>query len=94
MEKTLPDFPYQVVLSAEMIRPVEQLALVLPLSSWSLVPAGPERKLPYVAPHLFPESFGFDSIGKRYFWECESMIPLPSIQTVKEIIKSSSFSTT
>jgi 5'-3' exonuclease len=77
-----------------MIRPVEQLALVLPLSSWSLVPAGPERKLPYVAPHLFPESFGFDSIGKRYFWECESMIPLPSIQTVKEIIKSSSFSTT
>jgi hypothetical protein len=67
---------------------VEQLALVLPLSSWSLVPAGPERRLPYVAPHLFPESFGFDSIGRRYFWECESMIPLPSIQTVKEIIAS------
>jgi len=87
-ESTLPSFPGQVLLSAEDIRPVEQLALVLPLSSWSLVPAGPERRLPYVAPHLFPESFGFDSIGRRYFWECESMIPLPSIQTVKEIIAS------
>jgi 5'-3' exonuclease len=87
-EKALPAFPKEVLLSAEMIRPVEQLALVLPLSSWSLVPAGQERKLPYVAPYLFPESFGFDSIGKRYFWECESMIPLPSIQTLKHIIQS------
>lgn len=86
VQEHLPLFPNHVLVRAVDIRPTEQLALVLPLSSWSLVPPGPERRLPYLAPHLFPESFTFDSIGKRYFWECESMIPLPSIQTVKEIL--------
>jgi 5'-3' exonuclease len=86
-EKSLPEFPNRVLIRSSDIRPVEQLALVLPLSSWSLLPSGPEKKLPYLAPHLFPESFGFETVGKRYFWECESMIPIPSIHTLKEIIK-------
>ena len=83
----LPTFPDKVLVRATDIRPVEQLALVLPLESWSLIPRGPEKMLPQLAPQFFPSKFSFESVGKRYFWECESMIPLPSILEVKEIIR-------
>jgi 5'-3' exonuclease len=81
-------FPTTVQLKAHDIRPVEQLALVLPLESWSLIPshAVKERKFPLLAPQFFPSSFGFESVGKRYFWECEAMIPLPSMVELKAII--------
>jgi len=72
------------------IKPVEQLALVLPLQSWSLLPPCPQRNLPKWAPQYYPTSFSFDSVGKRFFWECESNIPIPSIIEVKEIISSNS----
>jgi 5'-3' exonuclease len=85
--KQLPSFPDNVLIRATDIKPVEQLALVLPLESWSLIPPCPERLLPLFAPQFYPSAFSFESIGKRYFWECESMIPLPSIMEVKEIIK-------
>ena len=74
-----PDFPGTVQIRAEEIRPVEQLALVLPLESWSLIPPGKERRFPYLAPQYYPSEFTFESVGKRYFWECEAQIPLPSI---------------
>jgi len=83
----LPNFPEKVLLRGSDIRPIEQLALVLPLESWALIPNGPERMLPKLAPQFYPSEFSFESTGKRYFWECESMIPLPSILEVKEIIK-------
>jgi len=85
--KTIPEFPEKVLLHANDIQPIEQLALVLPLASWSLLPSGPLKQLPFLAPHLFPESFGFETIGKRFFWECESIIPVPSMYTLKELIK-------
>jgi 5'-3' exonuclease len=87
-EGGLPAFPEQVLVRADDILPVEQLALVLPLESWSLLPPCPQRALPYLAPHLFPASFSFDSVGKRFFWECESLIPLPSIEAIKRIVAS------
>jgi 5'-3' exonuclease len=71
---------------ASDIRPVEQLALVLPLESWSLIPPCPEKKFPLLAPQFYPSEFTFDSVGKRFFWECEAMIPMPSIKEMKEII--------
>jgi 5'-3' exonuclease len=86
-QQKLPAFPESVLIRASDILPVEQLALVLPLESWSLIPNGPEKKLPQIAPQFFPSKFSFESVGKRYFWECESMIPLPSILEVKEIIR-------
>lgn len=81
-------FPTTIQLKAHDIRPVEQLALVLPLESWSLIPshAVKERKFPLLAPQFFPSSFGFESVGKRYFWECEAMISLPSMVELKAII--------
>jgi 5'-3' exonuclease len=83
---SLPTFPGTVYITASDIRPVEQLALVLPLKSWDLIPSCREKKLPVIAPHLYPTSFSFDSVGKRFFWECESMIPIPSIMEIKALV--------
>jgi 5'-3' exonuclease len=87
-KQELPLFPDRVLVKATDIKPVEQLALVLPLESWSLIPVGIERNLPKLAPQFYPSRFSFESVGKRYFWECESIIPMPSILEIKEIIKS------
>ena len=81
-----PTFPKSVAVRAEDIRPVEQLALVLPLESWSLIPPCKERAFPRLAPQFYPSKYSFESMGKRFFWECESMIPLPSIYELKQII--------
>jgi 5'-3' exonuclease len=83
----MPVFPDKIALRASDIKTVEQLALVLPLESWSLIPDCPERCLPRIAPQFYPNAFTFESVGKRFFWECESMIPLPSILEIKEIIR-------
>jgi 5'-3' exonuclease len=84
----LPSFPGRIYLTSDDIRPVEQLSLVLPLESWGLIPNGKEKYLPQYAPYLFPSEFTFEHVGKRYFWECESMIPIPSILEIKQIIQS------
>ena len=85
--ESLPRFPNRVYVSAKDIRPVEQLALVLPLSSWHLIPPCKEKQLPLIAPHLFPTTFTFESVGKRYFWECEACIPIPTIRDIKQLIQ-------
>lgn len=85
--KQLPNFPETIHIHSYDICPTEQLALVLPLESWHLIPQCKERSLPQYAPQFYPSVFSFESVGKRFFWECESMIPLPSILEVKEIIK-------
>lgn len=77
----------EIVVRGTDIKPVEQLVLVLPLESWSLVPPCAERSIPMFAPQYYPSTFTFESLGKRYFWECETMIPLPSILEIKEIVK-------
>jgi 5'-3' exonuclease len=83
---SLPAFPQTVRVRAQDIRPVEQLAIVLPLESWHLIPPCRERQFPMMAPQFFPSEYHFESVGKRFFWECESMIPLPSIAELKMII--------
>ena len=75
-----------VLIKATDITTFEQLSLVLPLESWSLIPDCLERNLPLLAPQYFPSVFSFESIGKRYFWECETIIPLPSILEIKELV--------
>lgn len=83
----LPHYPGNIMVKATDIKTVEQLALVLPLESWHLIPSCPERSLPKYAPQYYPSYFEFESIGKRYFWECECLIPVPSILEIKNIIK-------
>lgn len=57
------------------LRPIEQLAMVLPLQSWDLVEDPTLRRLPELAPQMFPTSFECHSFGKRMLWECEILIP-------------------
>ncbi len=85
--ESLPPFPNKVYVSAKNISPVEQLALVLPLSSWHLIPSCKEKQLPLIAPYLFPTTFTFESVGKRYFWECEACIPIPTIRDIKQLMQ-------
>jgi len=74
------------VIKASDILPVEQLCLVLPPSSWNLIPSAKHQTLMTKAPYLFPKEFGFCSLGKRWFWECEAKIPIPTILEVKALL--------
>ena len=80
--------PLEVHMRVEEIRPVEQLSLVLPLQSWSLIPNCPEKQFPKLAPQFFPSSFEFETVGKRFFWECEALIPIPTIIELKGLLRS------
>jgi 5'-3' exonuclease len=67
------------------VAPQEQLAMVLPLESWSLVREARLRALPARAPAFWPSSFGFFSAGRRYFWECEPLIPVMSVERMRVV---------
>jgi 5'-3' exonuclease len=56
--------------------PREQLALVLPMSSWSLMLNTEFRDLPIKIPQMWPQGFHLETFGKRFGWECEPMIPM------------------
>ena len=64
----------------------EQLALVLPEKSWWLIPRV-HRAAQFMesAPEFFPAKFGYESIGKRFNWEAEPKIPIPSISQLRAI---------
>ena len=62
----------------EPLKPQEQLALVLPLSSWGLLLNTPFRSLPTILPQFWPQGFHLETFGKRFGWECEPMIPMLS----------------
>jgi 5'-3' exonuclease len=75
-----------IIVKGADIQPVEQLCLVLPPASWDLIPSAKHRGLMAKAPYLFPKGFRFSSVGRRFFWECEAEIPIPSILEVKAIL--------
>lgn len=54
---------------------VAQLAMVLPLTSMTLLPTF-LQKLPQRYPHAWPASWSYFSLGRRFLWECEPLIPL------------------
>ena len=68
------------------VAPQEQLAMVLPMSSWWLVRNPKLRRLPLAAPIFWPTSFGFFSAGRRWLWECEPEIPVISVERLREIM--------
>ena len=69
--------------SAPVIAPLStnQTPLMMPRHNYGVLPGKHPNP-----PQFYPSVFSFESTGKRFFWECESMIPLPSILEVKEII--------
>jgi len=57
------------------LKPEEQLAMVLPQSSFHLLPKE-FQTLPTLYPHAFPIQWGLFSLGRKILWECEPLIPL------------------
>jgi len=58
-----------------VLKPLEQLAMVLPQSSFGLLPTE-YRNLDKEHPHAWPIAWKTYSFGRRYLWECEPLIPL------------------
>jgi len=63
----------------------EQLAMVLPIKSWGLL-RDPELRA-VRAPAFWPDSFGFFSVGRRWFWECEALIPILSVRRLRNAVQ-------
>ena len=68
--------------------PQEQLAMVLPLESWGLIRKADLRRLPALAPQMWPRKFGFFSLGRKWLWECEARIPVLTAGRLREILSS------
>lgn len=69
-----------------VILPNEQLAMVLPLESWTLIRDTTLQMLPQVYPHFWPKRYGFFSAGKIFMWECEAELPLLHLSAVRSLI--------
>jgi len=67
--------------------PQEQLAMVLPLESWGLIRDPRLRRLPHLAPQMWPRKFGFISLGRKWLWECEALIPVLTASRLRDILK-------
>ena len=68
------------------IEPEEQLALVLPVTSYNLITNPKYKNFPKKYPHLFPIKFGVHSLGKKFIYECESNIPIFSSRFFRKIL--------
>jgi 5'-3' exonuclease len=67
------------------LKPLEQLAMVLPQTSFHLLP--PEfQKLPTMYPHAFPSEWPLFSLGRKILWETEPCIPLIQPDQIKNWI--------
>ena len=68
------------------LKPLEQLAMVLPQTSFHLLP--PEfQKLPAMYPHAFPTEWPLFSLGRKILWETEPCIPLIQPDQIKTWIE-------
>ena len=68
------------------LKPLEQLAMVLPQSSFNLLPVE-LHGLPKQNPHAWPQAWPYYSFGRRFLWECEPQIPLIEPEQIKAWIE-------
>jgi len=68
------------------IEPKTQLAMVLPTSSFNLLPKE-YGEIVINHPHAWPTKWGYFSFGRRFLWECEPLIPLVSPNQMKAWIE-------
>ncbi len=64
------------------LQPCEQLAMVLPQSSFHLLPKK-YQDLPQKYPYAWPSQWSVYSFGRRFMWECEPEIPLITPQQMR-----------
>lgn len=72
---------------ASSIQPSEQLAMVLPIESWHLLQDPVLRSLPAWLPQFWPETFGFFSVGRTRLWECEALLPVLTVDRIRDALK-------
>ena len=65
--------------------PKNQLMYILPRKSENLLPS--EFKLLMKTHYLFPDSFNIDMIFKRYFWQCQPILPDISYKDLKKLFQ-------
>lgn len=68
------------------LQPLEQLAMVLPQSSFHLLPTE-YSALPRTYPFAWPIAWPSYSFGRRFLWECEPLIPLIQPGQIKHWIE-------
>jgi 5'-3' exonuclease len=68
-------------------KPQEQLAMVLPEESWGLIRQSDLKGLPAKLPQFWPVSYGFFSLGRKWLWECEALIPPLRVERIRSILK-------
>lgn len=66
------------------IQPHEQLAMVLPMESWGLIEDKRFRALPVEIPQYWPSKFRLFTVGRTRTWECEPLLPIVSIDTIRK----------
>jgi 5'-3' exonuclease len=81
------ELPNAVLGIENQVQPQEQLALVLPLESWSLIRNRDLRRLPRMAPQFWPTSFELFTAGHKQIWECEAEIPLFMPERLRQLLK-------
>lgn len=69
------------------VEPQQQLAMVLPASSWWLIRDQRLKALPSKAPAYWPSQFGFFSVGRRWMWECEPEIPVMCVERLLVLLR-------
>jgi 5'-3' exonuclease len=83
----LEDRAIQIEPKKFRIEPEEQLAMVLPLGSWGLIKKEEHKKMPLKIPHMWPQEYGFFSLGRKWLWECEALIPVLTAEYLRENLK-------
>jgi len=59
-----------------VLKPQQQLSMVLPMESWWLIREPALKVLPTRLPAFWPTTFAFESLGKRWLWECYPKLPI------------------
>ncbi len=67
------------------LTPIQQLAMVLPQSSFHLLPRE-YGALQQRHPYAWPTSWSVYSFGRRFLWECEPLIPLVQAGQIRQWI--------
>jgi 5'-3' exoribonuclease 1 len=81
------EFEEVLVPSTAPIQPQEQLAMVLPMESWHLIEDASLRSLPSLLPQFWPQKFGFFSAGRIRLWECEALLPILTVDRIRDTLK-------
>jgi 5'-3' exonuclease len=74
--KDLSELPAPELQKERALLPQEQLALVLPYESWKLIRNANLKILPTKIPVFWNKLTAFHSLGKRWLWECNPVIPI------------------